>query len=126
LEIILSMACSFLRSHSIPSSPRIDTEAGLLLQHLTHIIQTVEDPRNEAEISSGLIEVLTRYMPQYTNVLLQAPSQENLSQLFNFALNCLIVPEYLPKRKSAEFWVSSPHLITSFSILKNSHIDNFP
>lgn len=121
LEIILSMACSFLRSHSIPSSPRIDTEAGLLLQHLTHIIQTVEDPRNEAEISSGLIEVLTRYMPQYTNVLLQAPSQENLSQLFNFTLNCLIVPEYLPKRKSAEFWVSFPHLIASFPILKNSY-----
>jgi hypothetical protein len=106
LETILNMACAFLRSHSMSSSPRIDTEAGLLLRHLTCVIQTVEDPRSEAEISSGLIEVLTRYMPQYTNVLLQSPSQEQLELLFTFTLHCLIVPEYLPKRKSAEFWVS--------------------
>jgi len=115
LETILSMACSFIRSHSIPSAPRVDTEAGLLLQHLSQIILTIEDPRSEAEISSGLIEVLTRYMPHYTNVLLQAPSQEQLEMLFGFTLTCLVVPEYLPKRKSADFWASYPKALYPIS-----------
>lgn len=105
LEVILNMVCAFLRSHSTPFSPHVVNEVGQVLQHLIQIIKTLQDPRSEAEIASGLIEVLTRYMPQYTNVLLETPSPEDLLTLFTFTLDCLIVPEYLPKRKAAEFWV---------------------
>jgi hypothetical protein len=105
LDVILAMTCAFLRSHSISSSVRVDNEAGVLLQHLVGIIRLLEDPRSEAEIASGLIEVLTRFMPKYTNVLLGILSQPDLELLFNFPLSCLGIPEYLPKRSAAQFWV---------------------
>lgn len=107
LEVILNMLCAFVRSHSTPVSAPINMEMGQLLQRLVIVIKEIQDPRNEAEISSGLIEVLTRFMPKYTDVLLETPGQEDLSYLLNFTMQCLIVPEYLPKRKAAEFWVSS-------------------
>lgn len=112
LEVVLNMLCAFLRSHSTPTSPLINTEVSQLLQRLITVIRAIQDPRDEAEISSGLIEVLTRFMPKYTDVLLETPSQEDLSYLLTFTMQCLIVPEYLPKRKAAEFWVSKisvPH-----------------
>ncbi|TID19500.1 ARM repeat-containing protein [Venturia nashicola] len=104
LEVILNMLCAYLRSHSTPTSPLINMEVGQLLQRLIIVIKEIQDPRNEAEISSGLIEVLTRFMPKYTDVLLETPGQEDLSYILNFTMECLIVPEYLPKRKAAEFW----------------------
>ncbi|QDS70297.1 hypothetical protein FKW77_008081 [Venturia effusa] len=107
LEVILNMLCAFLRSHSTPNSPLIKIEVGQLLQRLIVVLKAIQDPRSEAEISSGLIEVLTRFMPKYTDVLLETLGQEDLSYLLNFTVQCLIVPEYLPKRKAAEFWVSS-------------------
>ncbi|KAE9984149.1 hypothetical protein EG327_005230 [Venturia inaequalis] len=118
LEVVLNMLCAFLRSHSTPTSPLINTEVSQLLQRLITVIRAIQDPRDEAEISSGLIEVLTRFMPKYTDVLLETPSQEDLSYLLTFTMQCLIVPEYLPKRKAAEFWAvlialpktTSPHL----------------
>lgn len=110
LEIILNMLYAFLRSHSTPHSPLINMEVGQLLQQLIIVIKAIQDSRSEAEISSGLIEVLTRFMPKYTDVLLGTPSQEDLACLLNFTMQCLIVPEYLPKRKAAEFWLSSTSL----------------
>jgi hypothetical protein len=105
LDVVLTMTCAFLRSHSISSSAKIDNEAGALLQHLVGIIRSLEDPRSEAEIASGLIEVITRFMPRYINVLLGTLSQPDLELLFNFPLLCLGIPEYLPKRTAAQFWV---------------------
>ncbi|KAF2434747.1 ARM repeat-containing protein [Tothia fuscella] len=104
LDIVLSMACSFLSSHSQATSPRIDSEVGALLQHLIEIIRSVADPRSEAEIASGLIEVLMKFMPRYTNVLLGVPSQADLELVFSFPLKCLTIPEYLPKRSATKFW----------------------
>jgi hypothetical protein len=123
LDVVLSMACAFLRSHSMPSSPRIDTEVGLFLRHLIQIIHTIDDPRNEAEVSSNMIDVLTRFMPRYVNVLLQVPSPENLERLFGFPLGCLVVPEYLPKRSAAQFWAAFFTLKPYTSGVSQDHLD---
>lgn len=124
LEVILNMLCAFLRSHSTPHSPLIGVEVGQLLQRLIIVIKAIQDPRNEAEISSGLIEVLTRFMPKYTNVLLETPSQEDLSYLLNFTMQCLTVPEYLPKRKAAEFWVGPTSMFQYPRITANNIFSN--
>jgi hypothetical protein len=107
IEVILNMTCAFLRSYTMSSSPQIDAEATRLLQHLLVIIRSLDDPRGDAEISCGLLDVLTRFMPRYVHILLETSSNMlDLELLFNFPLLCLSIPEHLPQRSAAQFWVS--------------------
>jgi hypothetical protein len=109
MEVVLNMTCSFLRSYTISSSPQINTDVMKLLQHLITIIRSLDDPSSEAEISCGLIEVLTRFMPRYVGAMtsLDVP---DLEVLFNFPMICLGIPEHLPQRAAAQFWVSHDFL----------------
>jgi hypothetical protein len=105
MEVVLTMTCSFLRSYTMSSSPQIDADVTKLLQHLITIIRSLEDPSSEAEISCGLIEVLTRLMPRYVGVMTSLDIID-LEVLFNFPMICLSIPEHLPQRAAAQFWVS--------------------
>jgi hypothetical protein len=118
IEVVLGMTCAFLRSYTMTSSPRIDVEAALILQHLLGIIRNLEDPSSEGEVACGILEVLTRYMPRYVNVLLQTSAvPADLEALFSFPLVCLGVPEHLPQRSATQFWVSPLALVLLLSML---------
>jgi hypothetical protein len=103
LEITLSTACSFLRSHSHASSPDVMQEATRLLGEVLRLIKDIHNLREE-DNTTGLIEVLERFMPRYTGVFFTLPP-EDLETLFSFPLECLGIPEPLPKRAAAQFWV---------------------
>jgi hypothetical protein len=105
LETVLILACAFLRAHKPSDQPNIDPTVSMLLQHLTGQIQSLGDPRNDAEVAQALIDVLIRFMPEYVDVLLHLQPSSNLEAVFSFTLFSLEIPEPLPKRSAAKFWV---------------------
>jgi hypothetical protein len=52
-----------------------------------------------------LIDVLIRFMPEYVAVLLHLQPSSQLEAVFSFTLFSLEIPEPLPKRSAAKFWV---------------------
>jgi hypothetical protein len=105
LEMTLSTACSFLRSHSHASSPDVMQEATRLLGEVIRLIKSVQILREE-DNTAGLTEIIERFMPRYTSIFFTLPSGD-LDTLFSFPIECLAVPEPLPKRAAAQFWVSA-------------------
>jgi hypothetical protein len=106
LDSVLMMACSFLRAHKPGSRKDFDPPVSMLLKYLAELIQALGDPRNDAEVAQGLIDVLSRFMPNYVTILLQLQPSSQLEAVFRFVLYCLEIPEPLPKRSAASFWVS--------------------
>jgi hypothetical protein len=107
---ILSMA------QAIPAAfptPRIDAALTKMLQHLITILQALGEPRNEPEITDALIRVLSAFMPKYVNVILGLQPQEDVALLFQFVGTVLSVPEPLPKRTAAAFWVCGTYNLYS-------------
>jgi hypothetical protein len=103
LEIVLSTACSFLRSHSHSSSSDVMQEATRLLAEVLRFIRSIYALREE-DNTTGLLDVMERFMPRYTKVFFTL-QQDDLETLFSFPLECLAIPEPLPKRAAAQFWV---------------------
>lgn len=106
LVTVLNMACSFLRHHTPTNTPNITTEAGIMLQHLVGLIRAMNsNPSEEPEVSQCVIDVLTRYMPRYTDVFFSLQPSDGLGTTFEFAIACAQTPEPLTKRAAARFWV---------------------
>jgi len=109
LESVLRMCCSFLRSLTVKDSAA-ETAVSQLAQHLALLIQNLGDPRSDAEIAQSIIDVLTRFMPDYIYVLLQLQPVSQVETILGFTINAIEVPEPLPKRSALTFWVSLPTL----------------
>ncbi|KAF2404140.1 hypothetical protein EJ06DRAFT_503151 [Trichodelitschia bisporula] len=102
VETVLVMACAFLRS-----GKQHHAEAARVLVRLVAIRHEIGDIRAEAEVAHCIIDVLARYMPAYTPVLLGWSVGPAVSDaVLTFTLSCLDIPEPLPKRSAAAFWDS--------------------
>lgn len=97
---ILNAACGFVRAYTPAMTKPINDEVEALLNHLVNLIQQLGDPRADPEVSQSIVEVLARYMPRYTSVLIQGRPETTLT----FVLACMKVPEPLLKRAAATFW----------------------
>jgi hypothetical protein len=104
LEVVLSTTCAFLRSSSSNLTPEVMQEVTRLLLEILRLIRSIQDLRAE-DNTTGLLDILERFMPRYTSVFFTL-SQPDLETLFTFPLECLAIPEPLPKRAAAGFWVS--------------------
>ena len=105
LEVVLTTTCSFLRSHSHASSTDVMQEVTRLLGEIYRLISSIQDLRAE-DNTTGLLDILERFMPRYTTVFFELDHRD-FQALLNFPLECLAIPEPLPKRAAASFWVSS-------------------
>ena len=66
------------------------------------------DPSSDPEVSTSIIDLVDRMVPQYLRTMMNTP---NIQVLFDFILRALTVPEIMPKRSAAHFWVCGVSLI---------------
>jgi hypothetical protein len=96
-------------------------EAKRLLGEIYRLIHSIQDLRAE-DNTTGLLDILERYMPRYTAVFFDLPQSE-LEALFSFPLECLAVPEPLPKRAAAQFWTAFLALTPARAKTTQEHLD---
>lgn len=104
IETILYTASTLISSHSLEGSKDITAEAISLFEFTLRLIDQVQDPHVEPEISQGIIEVLTRLLKRYVYVIVQYEPKERVENLFLFLLEALAVRETLVKKTAAGFW----------------------
>lgn len=114
LPYVLDTACCWLSSfkHSTPAG--FPENAQRLLQHNIGIMQALEHPRNDPEISVGCIEVLQNFMNSNPQTLIRQ-QPEILSGMFGFTIESVKSPEVLPKRAAAKLWKDI------FELASNTH-----
>jgi hypothetical protein len=104
IESVLRMGCSFLRSLKFKDA-NSESSVSQLAQHLAMLIQSLGDPRTDAEVAQSIIEMLTRFMPDYIYVLLQLQPVSHVETILGLTISAIEVPEPLPKRSALNFWV---------------------
>ncbi|KAI9791969.1 MAG: hypothetical protein M1816_003238 [Peltula sp. TS41687] len=103
---VLTTACALVSSHAGESSSRIDDEAKALLGHVVNFVHQSSDPQHDPEVAQNCVDLLSRLVPRYVNVMVGFEPQNLLQDLFIFTLNCLAAGDILPKRSAASFWAS--------------------
>jgi len=105
LVTVLNMTCSFLRHHTPKNTVDITPQASIMLQHLVGFIAALNsNPSEEPEISQCMVDVFTRYIPRYTDVLFSIQPSESLGAIFRFVIACAEASEPLTKRAACRFW----------------------
>lgn len=103
LPYVLDTACSWISSHKLDKSGEFGVQAQRLLHYVVSILQALQHPRNDPEISVGCIELIQKFVN--TNPQIFTTEQpEVLKGIFDFSIECIKSPEVLPKRASAQLW----------------------
>ena len=65
-----------------------------------------DEPSGDPEIAASCIDLVGKMIPHYFESLFEHQNLDALPGLFVFSLRCLAIPEIMPKRAAASFWVS--------------------
>jgi hypothetical protein len=103
LPHVLDTACCWISAHKSDKTGTFPVQAQRLLHHVVALLQALQHPRNEPEISVGCIELLQKFITTCSGIL-TTESPETLNHLFTFSIECLKSPEVLPKRAAAQLW----------------------
>ncbi|KAL7267262.1 member of the karyopherin-beta, partial [Rhizina undulata] len=106
LETVLSTCSILVSSHSTNGSPEIRKEVVRLLNFVTELVERIQDPQADPEISQGLVEFLNRLLGKYVDVLVEFQPKDRAEKLFMFVLNALAVREPLVKKAASSFWAN--------------------
>jgi hypothetical protein len=101
LTYILETACCWVSSHK--THPEFETQAQRLLRYDLSIMQALQHPRNDPEVSVGCIELIQSFFKQNATIL-KSEHPDVLKGTFDFSVECIKSPEVLPKRASASLW----------------------
>ncbi|KAF2205138.1 hypothetical protein GQ43DRAFT_363051 [Delitschia confertaspora ATCC 74209] len=127
LVYVLETACCFVSSHKLNQSEEYSIEAQRLLRYILGVMQQLQHPSNDPEISVGCIEVIQRFINNNAQVL-TAESPGVLKDMFGFLIECVKSPDVLPKRAAAALWkdvfdlagnARSPHQATGQEIVNH-------
>ncbi|KAF2678963.1 hypothetical protein K458DRAFT_315514 [Lentithecium fluviatile CBS 122367] len=101
LTYVLETACCWVSSHK--KHREYETQAQRLLHYDLSIMQALQHPRNDPEVSVGCIELIQSFVKQNASILkIEHPAI--LKGTFDFSVECIQSPEVLPKRASASLW----------------------
>ncbi|KAH8733137.1 armadillo-type protein [Phaeosphaeriaceae sp. PMI808] len=103
LPYVLDTACCWLSSNKHSSPEGFAGHAQRLLQHNIGIMQALEHPRNDPEISVGCLELVQTFINSNPQILTQQ-QPEILAGMFGFTIESAKSPEVLPKRAAAKLW----------------------
>ncbi|KAF1947052.1 hypothetical protein EJ02DRAFT_334677 [Clathrospora elynae] len=103
LPFVLETACCWISSHRHNPPDDFAAEAQRLLRHDLSIMQALQHPRNDPEISVGCIELIQNFININPTILTQE-TPDNLSGMFGFTVESIKSPEVLPKRAAAKLW----------------------
>ncbi|PVI02736.1 ARM repeat-containing protein [Periconia macrospinosa] len=101
LTYVLETACCWVSSYK--ESGEFETQAQRLLHYDLSIMQALQHPRNDPEISVGCIELIQSFFKQNANIL-KNEHPDVLKGTFGFSVECIKSPEVLPKRAAAALW----------------------
>ncbi|KFX90214.1 hypothetical protein V490_06567 [Pseudogymnoascus sp. VKM F-3557] len=105
LVVIISTACSFVSVQGTKSTGKVNAELYRLCSWVLSLLQALNDPSNDPEISQAGIDFLYRLLPSHVNILIEQPPAAQ-QFLFMFALKALRGRDPLPKFAAADFWSS--------------------
>lgn len=127
LPFVLDTACCFVSSHKLDQSEEYSTEAQRLLRHILSIMQQLQHPSTDPEVSVGCVEIVQKFINTNAQVL-AVETPDVLKGMFNFSIECIKSPDVLPKRASAGLWkdifllsgkAGSPHQATGQEIVNH-------
>lgn len=101
LTYVLETACCWVSCHK--GSSEFEAQAQRLLHYDLGIMQALQHPRNDPEISVGCIELIQSFVKQNASIL-KNEHPDVLKGTFDFSVECIKSPEVLPKRASASLW----------------------
>lgn len=101
LTYVLETACCWVSCHK--RSDEFVAQAQRLLHHDLAIMQALQHPRNEPEVSVGCIELIQSFIKHHAS-LLKSEHPDVLKGTFDFSIECIKSPEVLPKRAAASLW----------------------
>lgn len=101
LTYILETACCWVACHK--GSDEFELQAQRLLHYDLGIMQALQHPRNEPEVSVGCIELIQSFIKQNASIL-KHEHPDVLKGTFDFSIECIKSPEVLPKRAAASLW----------------------
>ncbi|KAL1608405.1 member of the karyopherin-beta [Paraconiothyrium brasiliense] len=101
LTYVLETACCWVSCHK--GSSDFETQAQRLLHYDLGIMQALQHPRNEPEVSVGCIELIQSFIKQNASIL-KHEHPDVLKGTFEFSVECIKSPEVLPKRAAASLW----------------------
>jgi len=106
VETVLSTASTMVSSHSLDGSPDISTEVGFFLELILGLVERLQNPQEDPEVSQGLVEFLNRLFSRYITVIACYQPKERIEMLLWFVMNALQVRETLVKKAACTFWAS--------------------
>lgn len=117
LPYVLDTACCWLSSHKHKLPEEFAGNAQRLLQHNIGIMQALQHPRNDPEISVGCLELVQNFINS-NPVILTQQHPDILAGMFGFTIESVKSPEVLPKRAAARLWKDI------FELASNTHSQN--
>ncbi|KAF2715077.1 ARM repeat-containing protein [Pleomassaria siparia CBS 279.74] len=103
LPYVLDTACSWIASHKHDRSGEFLMQSQRLLRHILNLMQALQNPRNDPEVSVGCIELIQKFVNANAHIF-TTEHPDVLKAMFDFSIECLKSPEVLPKRASAQLW----------------------
>jgi hypothetical protein len=103
LPYVLETACCWLSRYRRDPPEGFPEQARRILHHCLSIMQTLQHPSTDPEISVGCIELIQNFMISNPQVLTQE-DPANLAGMFGFTIESIKSPEVLPKRAAAKLW----------------------
>lgn len=103
LTYVLETACCWISSHKHNAPEDFDNQAQRLLQYDLSVMQALQHPSNDPEISVGCIELMQSFINTNPRILTRENPQD-LTGMFGFAVESIKSPEVLPKRAAAKLW----------------------
>ncbi|KAK3997272.1 putative importin [Cladorrhinum sp. PSN332] len=100
---LLSTACSFVGSLYRGPKAYVPSQLARLLPWVVDLLQMLQVPENDTEISQNGICFVDKVMAKYPDILFQLSSQR-LEFFFLYTIKVLQGKEPLPKTASADFW----------------------
>ncbi|KAF2788585.1 hypothetical protein K505DRAFT_255178 [Melanomma pulvis-pyrius CBS 109.77] len=127
LPYVLGTACSWIASHKHDRSGEFLMQSQRLLRHILNIMQALQTPRNDPEVSVGCIELIQKFVNTNPYIFTTEHS-DVLKAMFDFSIECIKSPEPLPKRAAAQLWkdifelsgnTRNPHQATARDIVNH-------
>lgn len=106
IETVLSTASTLVSSHSTDGSPNISSEVSQFLAFVVTLVERVQDPQSDPEVSQSVVDFMNRMLSRYVDILVHYQPSERVQMLFGFVLNALTVREPLVKKAAATFWAT--------------------
>jgi hypothetical protein len=103
LPYVLDTACCWISSHQQDKLGDFQIQAQRLLRHVLAILQALQHPRNDPEISVGCVELIQKFINTNPQIF-TTESPEVLKGMFDFSIECIKSPEVLPKRAATQLW----------------------